>query len=100
MLYLPLRRQFIQDWTINMEQSNFFEDLANTIIYHRKKSGLNRVDLARLAGVGKTVVYDIEHAKSTVRLDTLMKILNVLNITIKLESPLISNFREIENEKS
>jgi len=82
-----------------MTQDDFFEDLAGVVIYHRKKSGLNRLELARIAGVGKTVVFDIEHGKPTVRLDTLIKILNVLNIKIELTGPLIQRYREIENEK-
>ena len=83
-----------------MEQDKFFDDLAGIVIYHRKKSGLNRVDLSRLAGVGKTVVYDIEHGKPTVRLDTIIKVLNALNISIELTGPLMQTYREIENEKS
>lgn len=77
------------------------QNLANIILYHRKKSGLNRVDLARLAGVGKTVIFDIEHQKTTVQLDTLLRILNVLNITIELNSPLMSAYNaEVLNENS
>lgn len=72
-----------------MVDDNFYEDLASVVRYHRKKSGLNRFELANLAGVGKTVIYDIENAKPTVRLSTIIKILNVLNIKIKLISPLI-----------
>ena len=72
-----------------MIDNNFYEELASVVRYHRKKSGLNRIDLANLAGVGKTVIYDIENAKPTVRLSTIIKILNVLNIKIKLISPLI-----------
>jgi len=77
-----------------------FEDLASIVKYHREKSGLNRLELARLAGVGKTVIFDVEHAKKTVRLDTLVKILTVLNITIDLKSPLMKAYEEIINEKS
>ena len=71
-----------------MIQDLFFADLAKLIIYYRKQSGLSRLELAELSGVGKTVVYDIEHGKQTIRLDTLIKILNVLNITIELKGPL------------
>jgi len=77
-----------------MQQDSFFKGLAKIMVYHRKSSGLNRVDLARMAGVGKTVVYDIEHEKQTIRLDTLIKILTVLNIKIELNSPLMQTYRE------
>jgi len=42
-----------------------------------------------MAGVGKTVVFDIEHGKQTVRLETLMKIMKVLNIKMQLTSRLM-----------
>ncbi len=74
-----------------MIDNNFYNDLAQTVENHRKKSGLNRIALAGLAGVGKTVIYDIENAKPTVRLSTIIKVLNVLNIKIKLISPLMRN---------
>ena len=75
-------------------------NLGNLILFHRKKSGLSRVELARLAGVGKTVVYDIEHGKLTVQLETLTKIMSVLNISILLESPFIKQFEKSIDEKS
>jgi y4mF family transcriptional regulator len=62
-------------------------DLAMTIRFLRKQSGLTQLELAQLAGVGKTVVYDIEKGKESVQFDTLQKIFAVLNIKIKLETP-------------
>lgn len=61
--------------------------IANLVHYYRKQSGLSQQELARLAGVGKTVIYDIEKGKESVRLSTLLKILDVLNIQIKFETP-------------
>ncbi len=71
--------------------------IAQIVYWHRKKAGLSREKFARLAGVGKTAVYDLEHAKPTIQLDTLMKILEVLNIQIRLESQLMAQY---EHEKS
>ena len=71
--------------------------LSSIILYHRKKSSLSRIDLARLAGVGKTVIYDVEHGKLTIQLTTLVKILEALNITMQLDSPFM---KEALNEKS
>lgn len=62
-------------------------EIAKQIYYCRKKSGLSRDELARLAGVGKTVIYDIEKGKKSIRLDTLLKVLDVLNIQIQLKTP-------------
>jgi HTH-type transcriptional regulator / antitoxin HipB len=79
-----------------MEQS---QELAEMIRLHRKAAKLSRVQLAELAGVGKTVVYDIEKGKESVQLDTLRKILKVLNIKIVLTSPLSDNLTSQGNEK-
>ncbi|MFQ6617002.1 MAG: helix-turn-helix domain-containing protein [Fidelibacterota bacterium] len=70
-------------------------------LYHRKKAGLTQQELARLAGMGKTVVFDIEKGKKSVRLDSLMKILSALNVSLKLESPLMRLYeKEESNEES
>ena len=62
-------------------------EIAKIIHYCRKQSGLSQRELANLAGVGKTAVFDIEKGKETIQLDTLLKILSILNIRIKLEMP-------------
>ena len=61
--------------------------IGQTIRLFRKKAGLTQRQLAELAGVGKTVVFDIEKGKPSVQLDTVLKILSVLNIKLKLEPP-------------
>ena len=66
---------------------------------HRKAAKLSRVQLAEIAGVGKTVIYDIEKGKESIQLDTLRKILKVLNIKIELTSPLMEDLQNSENEK-
>lgn len=65
------------------------EEIGEIIRFHRKKSGLTQEGLGALAGLGKTVIFDIEKGKLSVRLDTLLKVLNVLNIHIKFQSPLM-----------
>ena len=65
--------------------------LSELIKYHRKKSNLTQSELATLAGVGKTVIFDIEHGKETIQLKTLQKVLKTLNITLHLKSKLITN---------
>lgn len=71
-----------------MQENTFNQKLGHIILEHRKKGQLSQVQLAELAGVGKTVVFDIEHGKATVRLDSVIKILYALNIHIELHSPL------------
>lgn len=63
------------------------DDIGNLVRFHRKQSGLSQQELAKLAGVGKTVVYDIEKGKETVRLKTLMNVLDILNIRLTLIPP-------------
>jgi len=55
------------------------ETLSKVIKNHRKAAGLSQLQLAEMAGVGKTVVFDIENGKETVQLNTLLKILKVLS---------------------
>lgn len=74
--------------------------LANTIRLHRKAAGLSQLQLAEMAGVGKTVVFEIEKGKESVQLDTLRKILNVLNIKVQLFSPIMDNLQIKANEES
>ena len=64
-------------------------NLGEIIKTHRKLSGLSQTALAKLAGVGKTVIFDIEHGKESVQLDTLKKVLAVLNIQMNLRSPVL-----------
>ena len=77
-----------------------FDSIGRAVRFHRKKSELSQLELANLAGVGKTVIFDVEKGKNTVRCSTLAKIFRVLNIRIRLESPLMDRFEETANEES
>lgn len=68
------------------------EPIQEIIKQHRRAAGLSQADLAKLAGVGKTVVFDVEHGKLSIRYDTLTRILTVLNISVGFNSPLMSRF--------
>jgi len=63
------------------------DEIAKIVHYYRKQSGLSQQELARLAGVGKTVIFDIEKGKESVQLNTLLKVLDILNIQMKFETP-------------
>lgn len=65
--------------------------------YHRKRSGLTQKELSDLAGVGMSSVFEIEKGKITVRLQTLMKVLEVLNISLEFTSPLMNDIRTRRN---
>ena len=64
-------------------------DLSEIVNLHRRLANLSRVELAMLAGVGKTVIFDIEHGKESIRYDTLCKVLAALNISIHYDSPIL-----------
>ena len=70
--------------------------LATVIKKHRKAAGLSQLQLAEMAGVGKTVVFDIEKGKETIQLDTLRKIMAVLNIKVQLTSPYMNQMKPDE----
>ncbi|HMQ60149.1 MAG TPA: helix-turn-helix domain-containing protein [Flavilitoribacter sp.] len=73
------------------------EFIGKIIRFHRKAAGLSRERCGQLAGVGKTIIYDIEHGKETVQLKSLLKILQVLNISIELHSPIMKNFTHADS---
>jgi HTH-type transcriptional regulator / antitoxin HipB len=62
--------------------------LSELILHTRKSANLTQSELAELAGVGKTVIWDLEHGKRTIRLETLLKVLASLNIDIIARSPI------------
>lgn len=70
------------------------------IRFHRKKSGLSQRELGKFARLGKTVIFDIEKGKLNVKMNTLLKIFEVLNIRIDFQSPLMRFFEEQLSEKS
>jgi HTH-type transcriptional regulator/antitoxin HipB len=90
----------VKDLLIEEEESRFNEmpheikpdDLSAAIRFHRKKSGLSQTDLAKLAGVGKTAIFDLEKDKQTVQLNTLLKVLGALNISMIFQSPIMNQF--------
>lgn len=72
---------------MTVKNKDVFESVSQMIRKTRRVSGLSQSELARLSGVGKTAVFDLEKGKKTVRWDTLMKVLQTLNIKIQLLSP-------------
>jgi len=78
---------------------NKIESIGSIVRYHRKKAGLTQKQLATLAGVGKTAVFDIEKGKKTVRLNTLTAILSILNIHLIVQSPLMDQYYHDEGSE-
>lgn len=76
-----------------------FQEIASIIKFHRKRAGLSRNQLADLADVGKTVIFDIEHGKTTVQAQSLSKVLTTLNIRCVFQSPLMIEFQNLKIEQ-
>ena len=66
-------------------------EIGKIVRLHREKANLTQLELAELSGVGKTVIFDIEKGKSTVKLETLLKVFKTLNISMVLDSPIIDS---------
>jgi len=74
------------------------KQIGKTVTFLRKQSGLTQKQLANLAGIGKTVVFDIEKGKETVQLNSLLKIFSALNIELKLFNPIIHLMEKSDEE--
>lgn len=74
------------------------KQIGKVINLHRKKSKLTQMQLADLAGVGKTVVFDIEKGKETVQINSILKVLFVLNIKLEMKSPLMQLLERKDEE--
>ena len=79
---------------------NNIKDIGGIVRYHRQQANLSRLSLAEISGVGKTAVYDIENGKESVKINTLVKVLKTLNISLELKSPIMENYDGKKNEKS
>jgi HTH-type transcriptional regulator / antitoxin HipB len=64
------------------------ETIASTIKKHRKIANLSQIELANLAGIGKTTLFEIEKNNDNVSWHNIKAVLTVLNIKFYLESPL------------
>jgi HTH-type transcriptional regulator / antitoxin HipB len=62
--------------------------LRELIKTHRKSAGLTQKELANLAGVGKTTIFDLENDKITCSWKVVLSVLKVLNIEVQFISPL------------
>lgn len=72
--------------------SSDWPPFGEVVRYHRRRAGLTQPELARIAGVGRTVVLDVEKGKATVRMSTLRKLLDALNVRLDWNSPIKGGF--------
>jgi len=58
--------------------------LGERVRQAREARGLSQKQLADLAGIGKTAMFDLEHGNPGVRLNTLLAVLDFLGIPLTL----------------
>lgn len=67
--------------------------LGEIVRFHRKRANLSQKELADLAQVGKTVVFDLEKGKESIQLDTINAIMFVLNIRFSVNGPIMNQYQ-------
>ena len=72
----------------DMVEISSMDQVSSLITLHRKKAKLSRNNLALLAGVGKTLIYNLEHASHNVGFNAILRVLHVLNLKLCMISPL------------
>jgi len=63
------------------------DQLKDLVRRGRRGAGLSQCDLAKKAGVGKTLIFDLEKGHEKIQLDKLLAILRVLKIEMKFLAP-------------
>jgi transcriptional regulator with XRE-family HTH domain len=66
--------------------------LGPLLRYHRERAGLSRRALSALSAVSETAIYDAEHGKPTVQLQTLYALLDALNLSLHVDGPLVAEY--------
>ena len=69
-------------------------EIGSVIRFHRKQAGLTQKECARLAGIGKTALFDVEKGKATSQLSTVLAVCDVLNMSLELAGPLMEYYLE------
>lgn len=67
------------------------QDLGMMVRDLRKRAGLSQGRLAELAELSRTAIQGLEAGKPTCQLDTIFKVLKVLNIHVYLDHPLMKD---------
>ena len=71
-----------------------YSELSKMIIWHRKRSKITQQALADLAGISRTAIQRLENGTAPVQIDTLWKVLEILNIKMSYCSPIMDMYVE------
>lgn len=74
------------------------EQLGSLVSFHRKKAGLTQVELARHAGVSRSVIQDLEAGKGRTIWRHLEAVFSVLNIELKPSGPLVEQWQKARED--
>jgi HTH-type transcriptional regulator/antitoxin HipB len=61
-------------------------ELGNEVRKARKLAGLTQIELASMAGVGKSLIFSLEKGSTSISLENILKVLKILNIKIEFKS--------------
>ena len=81
-----------------MDVKQEFSHIASAIRAHRRAQSLTQKQVAKMAKLSTSVVFDIEHGKESVLTKNLFKVLAALDLKIELVSP-ISRYILDDEEK-
>lgn len=73
-----------------MKQILSTQDIAPLMKDLRRKAGLSQEELASFSGLSRTAVQRLERGEETIQMDTLFKILAILNIKVYLSHDLLT----------
>lgn len=69
-------------------------NFSSLVEFHRKHAGLSQIELADIAGVSRKVVQNIEGGRKSFEWRNLEAVLDVLNIKLVPEGPLVGVWKE------
>ena len=70
-----------------MPENTFMTNLGAAVREARKRQGLDQEELAMAAGVSTRTLHSVENGHPTVKIDTILKIVDSLGMTIHFEDP-------------
>jgi HTH-type transcriptional regulator / antitoxin HipB len=68
--------------TKEREQPITMDQLPDYVLRYRKRKDLSRDDFGAIAGVSKNVVIAVERGKETIKLESLLKVINTIGLKI------------------
>ena len=73
---------------MNVPLGAHVNDQASDVRTRRVALGLRQKDLAELAGTSERFIREVEHGKSTLRLDKLVAVLTALGLELRASKPI------------